>query len=68
MWIATAIAQSPPLPVQASLRAIWMAHESVRRQALEMVSTFVTTGTDKENIAAGQELFEGDDRPDWQLR
>jgi enoyl-CoA hydratase/carnithine racemase len=68
LWVANAIAASPPLAVQASLRAIWMAHESLRRQALDLVSTFVTAGSDKANIAAGQALFKGDDRPEWQVR
>jgi enoyl-CoA hydratase/carnithine racemase len=68
-WVADAIAASPPLAVQASLRAVWMAHESLRRQALDMVSNFVTMGSDKDNIAAGQETFKGKDgRPKWELR
>ena len=66
-WIGAKIAESPPLAIQASLRAIWMAHESLRRQALDQVSTFVTAGTDRANIAAGQALFEGE-RPDWHVR
>ena len=67
MWVATAIASAPPLAVQGTLRAIWMAHETARRQALDTVSTYVSLGTDRANIAAGQATFKGE-RPQWRLR
>jgi enoyl-CoA hydratase/carnithine racemase len=67
MWVATRIASSPVLAVQGTLRAIWMAHETARLQALAMVSSLVTLGSERANIAAGEELFQGD-RPDWRVR
>jgi enoyl-CoA hydratase/carnithine racemase len=67
MWVAAAIAASPTLPVQATLKAIWMAHENTRRQALEQVSAYVTAGTDRAHVAAGEEIFRGE-RPDFRIR
>jgi enoyl-CoA hydratase/carnithine racemase len=68
MWVATCIAKSPPLAIQGTLRAIWMAHENTRRQALDMVSNYVSLGTTYENIKAGQEMFKGSAREQWRLR
>jgi enoyl-CoA hydratase/carnithine racemase len=67
-WIGEAIASAPPLVIQASLQATWVGHEHSRRQALDLAHTFVGLGTDAENIAAGQEMFAGSNRIDWQLR
>ena len=30
MWVAKAIASAPPLAIQGTLRAVWMAHESLQ--------------------------------------
>jgi enoyl-CoA hydratase/carnithine racemase len=67
MWVATAIAEAPVLAVQGTLKAIWMAHEVARRQALDQVSTWVSLGTQYENIQGGQEAFRGS-RREWRLR
>ncbi len=67
MWVATAIAQAPVLAIQGTLRAVWMAHEFGRRDALAQVSTYVTLGTARENIASGQLQFQGK-RIEWKLR
>jgi enoyl-CoA hydratase/carnithine racemase len=67
MWVADAIAATPVLAIQGTLRAIWMAHESGRRDALAQVSNYVTLGTARENIAGGQEKFQGQ-RIEWKLR
>jgi hypothetical protein len=48
---------SPPLAVQGTLRAAWLAHEVTRREALAQISTFVSLGTTYDNIKAGQETF-----------
>jgi hypothetical protein len=53
MWVANAIASAPVLAIQGTVRAAWMAHELTRRQALQQVSTLVTLGTRRENIARG---------------
>ena len=59
MWVAEAIASAPPLAVQGTLRAAWMAHEHFRRDALAQISMIVSLGTQYENIAAGQDSFHG---------
>jgi enoyl-CoA hydratase/carnithine racemase len=67
LWIADTIASQPALAVQGTLRAIWLAQESPRRQALQQVSTLVSLGTKYENIEKGQETFRST-RPKWKLR
>jgi enoyl-CoA hydratase/carnithine racemase len=67
LWVASAIASAPVLAVQGTVRAVWMAHETTRRQALSQISSFVTLGTARENIAAGQETFQTT-RIEWRLR
>jgi enoyl-CoA hydratase/carnithine racemase len=59
MWVASTIAASPPLAVQGTLRAAWMAHESFRRDALAQISMVVSLGTSPDNIQAGQDRFRG---------
>lgn len=56
-WIAGAIAASPALAVQGTLRAAWLAHETSRREALAQISMIVSLGTTYENIEAGQRSF-----------
>jgi enoyl-CoA hydratase/carnithine racemase len=67
MWVANAIASAPVLAIQGTVRAAWMAHELTRRHALQQVSTLVTLGTRRENIAGGQETFRGG-KLEWRLR
>ena len=67
MWVATAIAEAPVLAIQGTLRAVWMAHEHSRRQAMAQISTFVTLGTRFENIQSGQQTFQSS-RREWKLR
>ena len=67
MWVARAIASAPPIAIQGTLRAVWMSHELSRRDARFQVSSFVTMGTQFENIAEGQETFHAL-RPEWRLR
>jgi enoyl-CoA hydratase/carnithine racemase len=59
MWVATAIASSPPMAIQGTLRAAWMAHESFRRDAMAQISMIVSLGTTYDNINSGQESFHG---------
>ena len=58
-WVAEAIASAPPLAIQGTLRAAWMAHEHFRRDAIAQISMIVSLGTKYENIEAGQESFHG---------
>jgi enoyl-CoA hydratase/carnithine racemase len=67
MWVANAIAASPVLAIQGTLRAVWMAHEASRQAALKQVSTLVSLGTQFENLEEGQEMYKGT-RPEWRLR
>jgi enoyl-CoA hydratase/carnithine racemase len=68
LWVARGIAEAPPLAIQGTLKAIWMANEVARRQALDQVSTWVSLGTQYENIAGGQEAFKGPRSKEWRLR
>jgi enoyl-CoA hydratase/carnithine racemase len=67
MWVARAIASAPVYAIQGTLRSVWMAHELSRRDARAQVSSFVSLGTQFENIAEGQETFQAP-RPEWRLR
>jgi enoyl-CoA hydratase/carnithine racemase len=66
-WVARAIASAPASAIQGTVRAAWMAHELARREALAQVSSFVSLGTQYENIAEGQAAFQGE-RIEWRLR
>ena len=66
--LARLIASYPTVATQGTVRAIWMAHENTRRQALDMVSNYVSLGTTYENIKAGQEMFKDSARETWRLR
>ncbi len=66
-WVAQAIASAPRYAIQGTLRAVWMAHELSRRDARAQVSSFVSLGTQFENIAEGQDTFQAP-RPEWRLR
>jgi enoyl-CoA hydratase/carnithine racemase len=57
LWVANAIASAPVLAIQGTVRAVWMAHEVARREALAQMSSLVLLGTQYENISEGQETF-----------
>jgi enoyl-CoA hydratase/carnithine racemase len=57
LWIAEKIAMSPPLAIQGTLKAAWMAREVTRREAIAQMSSIVLLGTEYENIEAGQKTF-----------
>jgi enoyl-CoA hydratase/carnithine racemase len=67
MWVARAIASAPVYAIQGTVRSVWMAHELSRRDARAQVSSFVSLGTQFENIAEGQETFQAP-HPEWRLR
>jgi enoyl-CoA hydratase/carnithine racemase len=67
MWVATTIASAPVLAVQGTVRAVWLANEIGRREALAQVSSLVSLGTDHDNIESGQQTFKGR-RVEWRLR
>ena len=57
VWIGERIAMSPPLAIQGTLKAAWLAHELTRREAIAQMSSVVLLGTEYENIEAGQKSF-----------
>src|SRR5688572_23806750 len=67
-WAAKVIANSPPLVVQGTMRAIWTGLELSRRQAIDMANLFTRVGSDADAFRAGQERFASGRRVDWRLR
>jgi len=67
-WAARAIADSPPLAVQGSLRALWAGRDLSRGQALALGYAFVGLGNSDEALAEGQERFASGNRLEWRLR
>jgi enoyl-CoA hydratase/carnithine racemase len=66
--VARIIAESPPLAVQATLKAVWTAAEVGRRQALDLGYAFVAMGMTPESLAEGQRRFTSGQRVEWRLR
>jgi enoyl-CoA hydratase/carnithine racemase len=66
--LASVIAASPTLAVQATLKAVWTAADLGRRQALELGYAFVAMGMTGESLAEGQRRFASGERLDWRLR
>jgi enoyl-CoA hydratase/carnithine racemase len=67
-WAARAIADSPPLAVQGSLRALWAGRDLTRGQALALGYAFVGLGNSEQALAEGQERFASGARLQWRLR
>jgi enoyl-CoA hydratase/carnithine racemase len=67
-WIATAIASQPRLPVQATVRSLWMAQELTRSQALGMGWSMIALGNQPEQRAEGLRSFASGRRIPWRLR
>ena len=67
-WAAEAIASAPPLVVQGTQRAIWMANELPRSQAIELGYLYTNVGTDLGVMTANQEEFAAGRRVEWRLR
>jgi enoyl-CoA hydratase/carnithine racemase len=67
-WAAQAIAAAPPLVVQGTQRAIWMAREVARSQALDLAYLYTNIGTDTEVLMANQREFAAGRRVEWRLR
>jgi enoyl-CoA hydratase/carnithine racemase len=66
--IAQIIADSPPLVIQGTMRALWTALEIPRTQAIGMANLFTRIGSDADAFRAGQERFASGQRPKWELR
>jgi enoyl-CoA hydratase/carnithine racemase len=67
-WAAAAIAGAPPLVVQGTQRAIWMAQEVAKAQALDLAYLYTNVGTDPEVLIANQKEFAAGKRVEWRLR
>src|SRR5215471_14837675 len=62
-WAARVIADSPPLVVQGTMRALWTALEVPRTQAIGMANLFTRIGSDAAAFKAGQDRFTSGERP-----
>jgi enoyl-CoA hydratase/carnithine racemase len=67
-WAAEAIASAPPLVIQGTQRAIWMAQETARAQALELAYLYTNIGTDPQVLVENQQQFASGRRVEWRLR
>jgi enoyl-CoA hydratase/carnithine racemase len=67
-WAARVIADSPPLVVQGTMRALWTALEVPRTQAIGLANLFTRIGSDAAAFKAGQERFSSGKRVEWGLR
>lgn len=56
-WAATEIANSPAVAVQGTVRAIWMARELSRLQALDAGKMLIRLGSDPNALFEGQQAF-----------
>jgi enoyl-CoA hydratase/carnithine racemase len=61
-WAAGEIAKSPPTAIQGTVRAIWMAQELSRSQALDAGRVLVRLGSDPESLMEGQRAFASGER------
>jgi len=67
-WAARVIADSPPLVVQGTMRALWTALEVPRTQAIGLANLFTRIGSDAAAFRAGQERFASGQRVEWRSR
>jgi enoyl-CoA hydratase/carnithine racemase len=56
-WAAAAIASAPPNAIEATVRALWMARELTRQQALDLAAPIMRHGTDADVSLEGQKAF-----------
>lgn len=66
--VARIIADSPPLVVQGTMRALWTALDTSRSQAIDMANLFTRIGSDASAFEAGQARFTSGERPRWTVR
>jgi enoyl-CoA hydratase/carnithine racemase len=67
-WAAQVIADSPPLAIQGTMRALWTALEVTRTQAIQLANLFTRIGSDADAFNAGQDRFKSGERPQWRKR
>jgi enoyl-CoA hydratase/carnithine racemase len=56
-WAAGEIAKSPAVAIQGTVRAIWMARELSRQQALDAGRVLIRLGSDPKSLFEGQQRF-----------
>ena len=61
------IADSPPLVIQGTMRALWTAL-SARAQAIGLANLFTRIGSDAAAFKAGQDRFASGERVQWRKR
>ena len=61
-WAATEIAKSPPIAIQGTVRALWMAREMSRKQALDAGRVLIRLGSDPKSLLEGQRAFASGER------
>jgi enoyl-CoA hydratase/carnithine racemase len=66
-WAARTIADSLPLGIQGTVKALWAGADMSRRQALEVANHLCRIGSDPRELMKGQERF-GGARREWRLR
>ena len=67
-WAARVIADSPPLVIQGTMRALWTGLEVSRHQGIELANLFTRIGSDAAAFKAGQARFQSGQRSKWRLR
>ena len=67
-WVARVIADSPPLVVQGTMRALWTALELSRTQAISTANLFTRIGSEAAAFKAGQDRFASGQRVEWRRR
>ena len=67
-WVARVIADSPPLVVQGTMRALWTALEVSRTQAIGLANLFTRIGSEAAAFKAGQDRFASGQRVEWRRR
>ena len=60
------IADSPPLVIQGTMRALWTAR--ARAQAIGLANLFTRIGSDAAAFKAGQDRFASGERVQWRKR
>jgi enoyl-CoA hydratase/carnithine racemase len=67
-WAARVIADSPPLVIQGTMRALWTALEIGRAQGINVANLFTRVGSDAAAFKAGQDRFASGRRVEWRKR
>lgn len=67
-WAAGEIAKAPPIAIQGTVRAIWMARELSRMQALDAGRMLIRLGSDPASLFEGQRAFSSGERTKPRMR